>query len=432
MEMSQTRVLVLLAGTALSFGAGTALAGDPDQTSDRDRAYAAELKADAAMRTSMLAAEGDSNVKLGGFGQFRYYMNFRDDPASSPGSHDSGFTNGFEATRTRLQATGNIMSKDFTFKIEGDFNQMGFFTLLDAYGNFNFGNGSSITIGQWQHPMWREWSLSPKGQLAADVSVVTAIFNPGYTQGIGYQWRGDAFGFFVSGNDGFNSGNTPYTTPGPTGVTSTGAPVATVGPPGEADYGVSARFEFKGGGGWEQFDEFTSWRGNPMMWLVGASAHAQFNGNTAATPASAVQFSSYNFAVDAMFKGNGWNAYGAVIAQLVDPSAGDSALDFGAVAQAGIFVTENLELFGRWDGVFPDSDRSGDDMFSTVCAGVNFYPYPKSNAVKFTGDVQWFLNEPTTNDLVNSFAFTDPNVVGLRPDANSDQFAIRLQFQWMF
>jgi hypothetical protein len=429
--MSQTRVLVLLAGAAMSIG-GTALAGNPELTSDRDRAYAAELKADAAARTSMLAAEGDTNVKLGGFGQFRYYMNFRDDPSGTPGSHDSGFTNGFEATRTRLQATGNIMSKDLTFKIEGQFNQMGSFGLLDAYGNYNFGNGSSLTIGQWQHPMWREWSLSPKGQLAADTSLVTAIFNPGYTQGVGYQWRGDAFGFFISGNDGFNSGNTPYTSPAPAGIGAGGTPVSTLGPPGEADWAVSARGEFKGGGGWEQFDEFTSWRGNPMMWLVGGSAHFQENGNTAASPSSPAQYSAWAFALDAMFKGNGWNAYGAIIAQLIDPSAGDSVLDFGAVAQAGIFVTDQAELFGRWDGVFPDSDRANDDLFSTICAGVNWYPYAKSNAVKFTGDVQWFLDDPDTNDLVSSFTATDPNVIGLRPDTESDQFAVRFQFQWMF
>lgn len=424
--MSQTRVLVLLAGAAMSIGAGTALAGTPDESSDQSRAYAAELKADAALRSSLLGqAEGDTNVKLGGFGQFRYTMNFRDDPPSTPAFHDSGFTNGFEAERTRLQATGNIGSKDMTFKVEGNFDSSGDFSLLDAYAMYNFGDGNSILAGQWQMPLWREWSLSPKGQLAADYSVMTEVFNPGYTQGIGYQHRGDSFGILASFNDGVRSGNTPYTS-GST-VSGTGTGLNTTG---EADWALTARAEFKGGGAWEQFDEFTSWRGNPTMWLIGGAAHWQSQGNTASN-ISVSQQDIFGFAIDAMLKGNGWNGYGAVVMSITDPPTGDSQNDFGGVLQGGVFVSDTVELFARYDGVFPDGDRAEDNIFQTICFGANAYPFAKSNAVKFTADVSWFLNETTENEMVEPVA-ESINPVGLLPSNQSDQFAVRLQFQWIF
>lgn len=417
--MSQTRVLVLLAGAAMSIGAGTALAGTQDPTNDTDRAYAAELKADAALRSSLLGtADGDSSVKLGGFGQFRYNMNFRKDPGDGGAFHDSGFTNGFEATRTRLQATGNIGSKDVTFKIEGEWDASGSFSLLDGYGVYNFGNGSSILAGQFQLGLWKDWSLSPKGQLAADFSVVTAVMNPGYTQGIAYQYRADAFGIMISGNDGVRSGNTPYAAAGGGGA------------PAEADFAVSVRAEFKGGGAWDQFDEFTSWRGNPTMWLVGVSGHYENVGNTAAD-AQVDQGRFYEAALDGMFKGNGWNAYGAVIMNDTDPAVGNALVNFGVIAQAGVFVSENVEIFGRWDYMKPDKDLVNHTAFNTLCAGANYYVFPKSNAVKLTGDLSWFNTAPVDNSPVDAVANSN-NTVGLRPSAEKNQIALRFQFQWMF
>lgn len=415
--MSQTRVLVLLAGAAMSIGAGTALAGTPDQTNDTDRAYAAELKADAALRSSLLgAADGDSSVKLGGFGQFRYIMNFRKSPPEAVDEtfHDSGFTNGYEATRTRLQATGNVGSKDFTFKVEGEFaSEGGSFTLLDAFGAYAYGNGGTFMVGQFQLPLFKDWSLSPKGQLAADMSVVTAILNPGYTQGVAYQHRTDAFGLLISLNDGGRTSNTTFDS------TS------------EADWAATVRGDFKSGGGWEQFDEFTSWRGNPMMWDIGVGLHAQSMGNTAAV-ASVSQGNFYMLAVDGMVKGNGWNAYGAAVVQDTDPSTGQSLMDFGLIGQAGVFVNDNVELFGRWDFIKGDTDRANHSAFNTLTAGVNVYPFTKSSAVKFTGDLAWFVNRPSNNDLVNGLANTSGNVIGLRPDGEKNQVALRFQLQWIF
>lgn len=402
--MSTTRVLVLLAGAAVT---STAFAGEPVDT----RAYNAELMADAAGRTSALAAEGaNSSVTVGGFFQFRYNLNFRDDP-SAAGFHDSGFTNGFENTRTRLWATGNVGNKDLTYKVEGQFSaDGGSFNLLDAYAKYRFDNGGSVFMGQFQNNLWREWSNSPFGQLAADYSVTTDVFNPGYTQGVGYEMRQDSFGGWIAFDDGYRSGNTSYQSTG------------------EADWGLTGRVEFKGGGDWNMFNDFSGWRGGPNAWLVGVGAHYQQNGNTASS-GSVDQGRLFEAAVDAMFKGNGWNAYGAFIYALQDPDQGESVNDFGLVLQGGVFVNDNVELFGRYDGIFPDGDRSGDDAFHTITAGANWYLFQKSRAARFTADVQYFLEKTSANDLAAGAA---DGITGLRPSSEENEFGFRFQFETTF
>ena len=425
--MSQTRVLVSLAGAAIS---ATTWAGTPDQ----DRAYAAELKADSLNKSSALesnsgltAADGDSKVVLGGFTQFRYTMNFRDDPSTGGLPHQSGFTNGFDAPTTRLQATGNVMSKDFTFKVEGNFNQSGEFSLLDAFSRWAFDNGSSVIIGQFQNPLWREWSMYPKGSLAADVSVVTAVFNPGYTQGVAYNFRNDQWNFLIAADDGLQSGNTPYTT-GSTDLSTF------QGGSNEANIGVSTRIEFKGGGDWKLFDDFSGWRGQETAWLIGLGGHWENDGNT---NANTVQYQGQQFllSLDAQVEGNGWNVYGGVIWSGNSPGngGGDSVNNFGFIVQGGYMFTDNVEGFIGWNGIALDSayGQNNDNNFNTGLVGLNFYPFAKSSAVKFTTDLQWFWNAVNDNAATAALAQTNNNV-GLLPSSEDNQVAIRFQLQVSF
>jgi len=313
------------------------------------------------------------------------------------------------------------MSKDFTFKVEGDFGSDGSFSLLDAYAAWSFEGGHTVIMGQFLDPLWREWGLSPKGELAADFSVVTAVYNPGYTQGVAYNYRSDQWNMIVAFDDGFRSGNTPYTTPG------------TIGAPGEADFGLTGRFEFKGGGDWKLFDDFSGWRGQETAWLLGLGGHFEKDGNTASSGTS-TQGQVSEVALDAQVEGNGWNAYGCVLWVHVDPDAGSSNIDdFAAILQAGYMFTDNMEGFIGWNGIFPDEDYGAglDKDFHTALVGMNFYPFAKSSAVKFTTDLQWFFQKTTESAPVQGLA-TGANTVGLRPSSEDNQVALRFQLQVAF
>lgn len=397
-------MLVAVAGAA--FGVFSAYAGDDT------RAYKAELAADAAGRTSALAAEaGETTVKVGGFMQFRYMLNFRDDPSAS-GFHDSGFTNGFEAPRTRINASGQVGGKDLTYKIEGDFAKSGgTFSLLDAYMNYAFDANSSLRFGQGKLSLIREENVSDTLQLAVNRSVANEIFTQKRSQFIQYGYKNENLQFRGAFSDGLNTLNTDYASTA------------------EADWALTARVDFKGAGDWKAFDDFSSFRGSPNSWLAGVAAHYQSAGNTASN-GSVDQSDLLVYTADFTYEGNGWNAYGAVIGRHSEPSTGDSLDDFGAVLQAGVFVNDNVEVFGRWDAVFPDGDRPGDDVFNTITAGANWYLFEKSQAAKFTADVAWYLQATSDNTLVASLAGS--NNVALRPSTEENQFALRFQFQFIY
>lgn len=423
--MSRTSILAVLAGAALSSGAFTT-ASAQTSTTDKDRAYAAELMASSQKATSAAPSTGAFKItdgsgnyvlQIGGYTQFRYVMNWRDNPPNVGSVHDSGFTSGFEATRTRINFSGNVVNPDLKFRIEGGWTDdpevSSGFELLDAYGNYAFNNGMYIKWGQFKPALLREDNVDNPYQLAADRSVTAVVFGQGWSQGVELGWMGDSFGFRFDFTDGLRNPNTAYSAQ-------------------DADWALTARLDWKWAGDWSRFDDFTSFRNSDYAGLIGIAGHYEQTGNTATTPAvTTPQDGYFEYTVDASAEGNGWNIFAAFIGNHVEPAEGDSRDNFGLQFQGGFFVTEQAELFGRWDCVYPDSDSPAgtDNDFNTLTFGVNYYVVPESHAAKFTGDVLWYLNEPGENALVSGGAFTPQ---ALQPSSDDNQLAIRLQFQLMF
>ncbi len=422
--MTTAKILVVMAGLTIG---GVAVAGGPE-TTDSNRAYAAEMKADAALRTSnlngsnsglILADGGDTSVKLGGFAQFRYINNFRDNPpnATSGSFHDSGYTNGFEATRTRLEVTGNIISKALTFKVDSDFNKSGDASLKDAWGQYAFDNGVKVKWGQFKLPVLREELVADVNQLAIDRSIVNTIFTQDRSQGIQAAYEQDQWRILGALSDGLQTLNTDYTSSA------------------EADYAFSGRGEFKWGDDWKRFADFTSWRGQSNAGLIGVAAHYQHSGNTASAGNNAEKVDLIQYTADFSLEGNGWNLFVAGVGRHSEPSGTNTAStldDFGFVVQGGVFVNDQIELFARYDGVFVDSDYGdgNDDTFNTLAGGVNYYVFAQSQAFKISADVQYFVDEVSSNALVSGVSGSNNNA--LRFDGEGGQFAVRLQVQLVF
>lgn len=429
--MNRKNVLVALAGLAMS---GVAFAQDP---ANQDRAYAAEMMADAQTRTSLLQAGGSGHdgafylsdgagnyrLNIGGFTQFRYYMNWRDGDVQG-GGHDSGYTGGFEATRTDLIFSGNVINPNTTFYIRTEFNNSGDFDLLDAYGKYQFDNGAGLIWGQYRAPVYRETLIAETKQLTAEYSFTGTFFDPDRTQGVAVDYRGDSFYGIFSFNDGGDARNTPYSGTG------------------ESDYGVTGRGEFKFAGEWDRFEDFTSFRNQEFAAMVGAAVHFQQFGNTAAftsgnVPASQVQGNAFLYTIDASLEGNGWNLFGAFLGSHLDIDDANETDNFGAIIQGGVFLTDNVELFGRWDGIFADEDlggitAEGDDNLNTFTIGVNNYFIPESHAAKLTVDFQYLVEQPSSAAFNLGGIDSTNNTLGLLPDSDEGQFAIRVQMQLMF
>jgi len=386
--MSQTNVLVFVAGAALSIGS-QALA----QNSNLDRAYQNELIADAGARTSFQGgvaggatyagtfsiADGSGNNRLnfGGTEIFRYNLSFRD---KSTQGDQNDTTIGFNFPVTRLRFWGNVWDKALTFKIQGDFGgnggDTGSFELQDAYAMYTWDNGFSMKWGQYKLPILREVNVEDEFQLAADRSVTSYVFGQGYSQGVQFAYAADAFRFAGGFSDGINTGNTDFNSPA------------------ESDYALNARLDWKVmGADWERFNDYTSWRSAPdNALLIGAAFEWQTGGNTGFT----TDVDTWLYTVDAAWEGQGWNVAAAGYGSHIDPAGGTTLDNYGAMVQGGIFVSDQIELFARWDAIFVDKDAGiSPSTLHFATGGLNYYISPESHACKFTAQLGYAFNDTT-------------------------------------
>ncbi len=379
----------------------TLMAGAPCALAQTDasRAYAADLLADADGRTSTLSA-APSTVEWGGVVQFRYVYNSRDGVA---GGDDTAV--GFQNSRTTLWATGTV-GEDWIYRVQGNFEREGgAFILEDAFFANKIDENWLVGAGQLYFPVLWEDYVDRWHQLAADVSVLDATFRPGRVQGAFFHYSGDSFRAWGAVHDGAGSVNSDFTSMS------------------ESDVAVTGRAEYMWAGEWARFNDFTSFRGSDFAGKVGACLHWETGGETFATPDRDLVLGT----IDAALEGDGWNAFGAFVWVAVDPAMGMSTDDYGFLAQAGVFLSDSTEFFGRYDVVLPDDDRAGDpNSFSTVTVGLNHYFLPESHAAKLTLDTQFFLDEQATS-------IVPPNSqIGLLSDGSGDQFVVRLQMQIVF
>lgn len=403
--MTKTSVLMIVAGAAFGLGA-PALAQNAGL--DQNRAYAAEMVADASGRASLLQnssggagrdasgfflsdASGNNKLILGGDARFFWHFSMRSDNVGT----DNDFTHGPQNTLTRVRASGNIWSKDLTFKVQGDFVEDGAFGLSDAWGRYTWDNGFYMQWGQFKAPLLREELVDDIHQLAANRSQMNEFFNQHYSQGVMIGWGAEQWRFMAAFTDGFQSPNVASTSNSPFNSAA------------EADWGLSGRVEVKfGQGEWERYNDLTSFQGQDGVgFLVGAAVGYQSFGDTG--PGGA-DVTDWTYTIDVSVEGNGWNAYGAFVGNNNDPDGPGDSSDYGAIIQGGIFVTEQWELFGRWDAIFLDNIPAGvDGDLHFFSVGANYYLSPQSHAAKFTGQLIWSLNE------------TLPGLAGFLPDTNT-------------
>lgn len=454
--MSRKSTMIVLAGAALGLG-NIAVAQTADL--DIDRAYAAELMADAQGRTSLLQAGGSGHdgafhmgdasgnfrLNVGALMQFRYMINSRDEKdGASLGDDD--VTLGFDSPRNQLRFWGNIVNPQWTYAITVDFGSAeagpysafanGFGQLLDAWGQYNMdgeGEGTWVRWGQFQNPAIFEETTAPEFQLAAERSVTNEFFSPGRTQGviIGHDTEDFRVQFgFSDGADFAGNGETSAS------FFNSGA---------EADFAFTFRGDYKFSGDWSAFDDFTSWKGSDNAMRLGGSIHYQESGDTNPSTQGNAVFGAVTdttyllWSVDFSYESDGWNAFIAYMGNSIDVDfVGGGSSDTtnqGIVAQGGVFLSDNTEFFARWDTLILDDDAlaSGvEDTLNFLTFGINYYFVPESHAAKFTADIVYSFEETDAIDGSGAFGnLPDADTTGLL-GASDGEFVLRLQMQLLF
>ena len=444
--MGHTSKMFVIAGAALSLS-GVAFAAE----SDTSRAYASELKADAAGRTSLAAGgktsgltitdgSGNFSMRIGGLMQFRYTANFRTGstpnttPVPATGGGVTGkdkATIGFSAPRTQLNFSGNAGSPEITYFIQGNFNGSGTntdgaFRLDDAFVKYTFDNNWDVRWGQFKLPILTEDLIGDAYQQGVDRSTTANIFRQQRSQGIQVAYSADVFRVLAAFSDGWRSANTDFNNPA------------------EADYALTLRVDGKFAGDWNQWNQFSSWQNSQFAAFLGGALHWQQGGSTGDGADAVVNANQTNFllwTIDTQIKGNGWNIFGAFIGNHAKQRNGGATFNsYGWQIQGGFFATTQIELFARYDG-FYGSRQQGlvPRTFHFLDFGLNYYLFPESQTAKISGDV--LIGLTRSQGLQNTnFQNTVPGGTNPLPDTlsgvlgspKSGEVSIRAQFQLLF
>jgi hypothetical protein len=379
-----------------------------DQRAEEIRGLVQDVLADADTRASLLQAgmtagydngfvigssDGNFSLKLNGQLQTRFLYNNQD---NGPGDDDRW---GFENTRTKLMFSGNVVNPDWMYYIEADFMETGTFTLDDAYIAYNFGNGWTAMMGQFKAPVLREELVHSMYQLAVERSWLNEYFTGGRTQGIAVDYRGDQFHFIASYNDGANMPNTPWNAR-------------------DTEFSMTGRVEILFQGTWDQFRDFTSWKGEETGFMLGGALHYQ--NEEYGTVVDVNEMEAILATIDASLEFGGANLFGAFIYRSLDDNATITSDQFGFLVQGGFFLNEDWELFGRYE--YADLDMEGVDNASIFTLGVN--RYWAKHGLKWTTDLGFGIDSvPTTQ-----------SITGWRADslAEDGQIVLRTQLQLTF
>jgi len=436
------------------------------------RSIVTDVLADGATRDSLAAdgatagwdkskgfflASADGNFTLGlkGDAQFRWDYNRRDigDAAAASGSTAAGSaedTSGFELRRMRFALVGNVIDPSWTYDFKLANNRSatsGNSTYLDdAYLQKALDGGHAVKVGQFKLPFLREDQVSSTGQLAAERSLVNEVFSVSRSQGISFGVTGDTVRAEVFYGDAMRANATaPTTGAGAAGGIASGQ---NTGFSADAtDYAFAGRVEFKPSGEWKQFKDMQGYRGEATGMLFGLAGYieqaAAVSGTTAtpdvvwsATADASVDLGGGSILVYGVFRDVTLQGAQAVRGG----GTSDSLAQWGAVVQGGVFVTDGVELFARYEMGDTDTDqfRTGataleatgeEDSILTV--GANWWPAGATmKYVKITADVGYAFDPLVDFNGTGAGYLVDYTESG---GATSDgQWLIRTQLQLLF
>ncbi|ALC15858.1 phosphate-selective porin [Desulfuromonas soudanensis] len=145
-------------------------------------------------------ADGKYKLHIGGYAQLLYKYTDVDSNAADDKSD-------FNIRRFKLQIAGNVVSKDFGYKFQGDMKNG--FTTEDAFINYKFAAPLTVQVGQFKPAQARQELTSAAKQLFPERSLANDTFNLG--RDLGVQAAGSFAGKIVEYRLGLFNGNGPNT-----------------------------------------------------------------------------------------------------------------------------------------------------------------------------------------------------------------------------
>jgi hypothetical protein len=417
-----------------------------EERASQIRGMVQEVMSDADTRASLQSTAATSGYNNGFFiaspdGNFRLQVNGQvqlryaysrlsnagwDTTAPLGSNTKTRDTRGFEIRRAKLSFSGNVVDPSWQYKVTlaylppndqvGSLLKSSYTTnvgdgsvgngssstanLEDAYILKDFGNGISLTMGQFKSPFLREELVSSKYQLAVERSIVNQLFSTGWTDGIMLTAQNDNLMGMISFNNGGNNANFATNNSGSTG-TFTGVGF---GNGAWSQYAFTGRMQWLALGNWNQFNSLSSARGDTQGLLLGAGFNWQHGGNQnvpippffplVGGGVSNIDAGFLTYTVDASWDFGGANLYGAFTGNLtgslpnLGAGNGSAIQSYGVIVQGGYFLTDDMEAFGRYEW-YETASQGGNQM---VAPGTQGPLFAQQNTI-LTGGLNWYINK---------------------------------------
>ena len=368
-----------------------ALAGDDQGNGNRREGIDASARYEMLMNDAAYRDwknESQSSIKLTGQVQARYILNARSN------INDGEVTTGFTARRTKLKATGKLGDPRFRYVVGTAFSRStGAMTIEDVYTRWKIDDDWSLKVGQFRPAVFREQSVSSKYQLGVERSLLNTAFGQSYSKGIALRYSTDRFrvtGSVMDISDGLV---------------------------GDQAWQYIVRGAYMLDGNRSEMSDFTSFRDDPRAIMLGAGVGYI---DTDPTDPLAADSALLIWSVDLTAEFGGSNFFLSYVGSSLDQDAQSALNQFGVLAQGGVFVTDQTELFARYTHGEEDNGAG----LNIVEVGVNYYLH--QHDAKLTMDMGYSLDEVSTTWRSAG--------AGWRPDTAGEegQFVLRTQLQILF
>jgi len=390
------------------------------QGSEEIRALIYETVADASTRTSLqnngatsgwdeshgfhlCSDDGNFDMSIWGAVQFRYVYDHRD--AGTPMGIDDADRAGFELARTGLGVKGQLFDPSIKYVLWGNFNRNGGTSgLMDATLIKKCSEGWAVQFGQFKTHFYQEFVRPFTKDMFVERSLVNSKYAYGRSQGVELSNTSDQFRFFFAVTDGIGQWQSAWNNY-------------------DTEFAFVGRLEWLAmGEGWGQFGDSSAWPGTEDALMLGAAA--TYQSAEYGTGANNNEAEILRWTLDGAYRGDGWNIFATAVGNHTSWNMNGSVDtdEYAIMVQGGVFVADDVEIFGRYE--WGDSDGQSTDDLSLFTAG--FSKFFHGNAFKWTTDVGYSF-EPVTSFYASAMPGWQMD------DSNQDgQMVFRTQLQWTF
>lgn len=434
-----------------------------EQRASQIRGIVGDVLADASSRAALetsgavagydktfFLASTDGNFKLNIRGQLQVRWSFNNVPtvAASLPTSQSASEYGFELRRAKLFFSGHVVDPTWKYMLEIAYGRNGGaggnqVSLESAYIEKDLGGGTFIRVGEWLQQFNQEEMVSSGAQQFVERSLVNSYFSVKYVQGAEIGTQQEWWRVFGGVNDG-----------------GANQDIQVIQASNLVEWAVTARGEIKIGGSWDQFRGYQGWIGAETAFLLGAGVNWQRgtgvqgirnvigNGTIPGAPGGGEPASLITYTADATLLGSGWSVSAAGYGNLLynfapTPLVRGDVQSFGVTVQGGVFLTKELELAARYEGLWVTNgirnattpNALNNQTLNIVTVGGTVYF--NRNQLKITTDVGYAFNAVRFNTGIYGEGLSGAD---WRPTLNaataggggSGEIVVRSQMQLLF